>query len=202
MNVPVIPRLSLALLAVTTSGCTLSIATVSAPDINCRFDHDCTITVEDSVGAIPVPFGSGEGRLQSRTQPPGEAGTPGAGLFAYEYRVDLTPVGGLTAQICVNKLSLDFGPIERLDYDRDGDLDHVYVVTGGGLGSVAPSSARRSGDRVTFSFSPGVCPGNAPGNGETSYFFGLASQDPAQPVTATVSFSDGTTAAVAARAPN
>lgn len=41
---------------------------------------------------------------------------------------DVTPAGTLTAVICVRRLSLDFGPIRRLDYDGDGDLDHMYVV--------------------------------------------------------------------------
>jgi hypothetical protein len=197
-----LPRFALLLLVLATaSGCALSIATVSAPDINCRFDEDCTITVDDSVGDIPVPAASAQGRLQSRTFPPGEPGTPGEGLHAYVYRVDLTQVAGATAIVCVDSLSLDFGPIERLDYDLDGDLDHVWVTTGGGLGSVGPSSARRSGDRVTFRFQPGVCPGNAPGNGDTSYFFGLASTDPPQTVPATVGFGDGTQVTVDARAP-
>jgi hypothetical protein len=184
------------------SGCgSLTIATVGAPAINCVFDSDCTITVSDFVDEFGVPLASGDARLQSRSQPPGEAGTAGAGLFAHEYRVDLTPTGALTAFVCVRSLSLDFGPIERLDYDGDGDLDHLYVVTSGGLGTVAPSSASRSGGRVTFDFQPGVCPGNAPGNGETSFFFGLASADPAAPVEATVRFDDGSSTTVDARSP-
>lgn len=195
-----VPALLLLLLAA--SGCSLSIASVSAPDINCRFDTDCTITVNDSLGSIPVPAGTPQGRLQTRTQPPGEPGTDGAGLYAYEYRVDLTPVGGLTAIVCVDSLAVDFGPISRLDYDGNGSLDDVYVVTGGGLGSVAPTSANRSGNRVTFHFNPPVCPGNAPGNGETSYFFGLASTHTDHPINATVHFTNGTSASVPARAPN
>lgn len=195
-------RLALLLGAVTATGCSLSIATVSAPDVNCRFATDCTLEVDDTVGAIPVPAASGEGRLQSRTSPVGEPGTPGAGLRPYEYRVDLTPVGGLTALVCVKSLSLDFGPITRLDYDQDGDLDHVYVVTSGGLGTVGLQSAKRNGDRVTFRFEPGLCPGNAPGNGVTSYFFGLASPDPPHPVSATIEFNAGPPVTVDARAPS
>jgi hypothetical protein len=190
------------LLATGVSGCrSLTIAEVGAPAINCVFDTDCTITVSDFVDEFGVPLASGDARLQSRSQPPGEAGTPGAGLFAHEYRVDLTPSGALTAIVCVRSLSLDFGPIKRLDYDGDGDLDHVYVVTRGGLGTVAPSAARRSGGRVTFTFQPGVCPGNAPGNGQTSFFFGLASDQPAGPVTSTVRFADGSSTTVDARSP-
>lgn len=190
------------LLGTVASGCrSLSIVTVSAPEINCVFDTDCTIVVTDTVGAIPVPLATAGGRLQSRTFPPGEPGTAGQGLFAYDYRVDLTQSAGLTAQICVSTLTVDFGPISRLDYDRDGRPDDVYVVTRGGLGSVAPSSASQRGRNVTFTFQPGVCPGSAPGNGETSFFFGLASATTARPVVATVGFSDGTSANVDARAP-
>jgi len=183
-------------------GCgSLTVANVGAPAINCVFDTDCTITVSDFVDEFTVPVARPDARLQSRSQPPGEAGTPGAGLYAHEYRVDVTPAAGTTAIVCVRRLSLDFGQIERLDYDGDGDLDHVYVVTSGGLGTVAPSSASRSGGRVTFTFQPGVCPGNAPGNGQTSFFFGLASSDPAGPVEATVGFDDGTSTTVDARSP-
>lgn len=194
--------ITLLVAAAAAPGCgSLSIATVGAPDVNCVFDTDCTITVSDFVDEFTVPLTRGDARLQSRSMPPGEAGTPGAGLYPHVYRVDVTPAGALTAIVCVRSLSLDFGPIARLDYDGDGDLDHVYVVTTGGLGTVAPSSASRSGDRVTFTFQPGVCPGNAPGNGETSYFFGLASEDPAGPVEATVGFDDGTSTTVDARSP-
>lgn len=198
----VYPLAALLLLAAGTSGCrSLTIADVGAPAINCVFDSDCTIHVSDFVDEFTVPLTSGDARLQSRSQPPGEAGTVGAGLFAHEYRVDVTPAGALTAVICVRRLSLDFGPIRRLDYDGDGDLDHMYVVRTGGLGTVAPSSARRSGGRVTFTFQPSVCPGNAPGNGQTSFFFGLASENAAGPVPATVTFDDGTSTTVDARSP-
>ena len=190
------------LLAAGASGCrSLTIAPVGAPAINCVFDGDCTIEVTDFVDEFTVPLASGNGRLQSRSQPPGEAGTPGAGLYAHEYRVNLTPSGALTAIVCVRSLSLDFGPIKRLDYDADGDLDDVYVVTSGGLGTVAPSAARQRGGRVTFTFQPGVCPGNAPGNGQTSFSFGLASEHPAGPVTSTVRFEDGSSTTVDARSP-
>jgi hypothetical protein len=190
------------LTGVALTGCgSLTIVHVGAPAINCVFDHDCTTTVSDFVDKFTVPFASGDARLQSRSNPPGDAGTPGAGLYAHEYRVDLTPVGALTGVVCVRSLSLPFGPIHRLDYDGDGNLDDVYVVTTGGLGTVAPSAASQSSGQVTFTFQPGVCPGNAPGNGETSFFFGLASDQAAVPVTATVTFDDGSTKTVNARSP-
>jgi hypothetical protein len=71
----------LVLLGVVVSGCgTLRVVTVAAPDVNCVFDTDCTITVADTTDPIHVPFATPDGRLQSRTFPPGEPGTPGAGL--------------------------------------------------------------------------------------------------------------------------
>lgn len=183
-------------------GCrSLTIASVGAPAVNCVFDTDCTITVSDFVDEFAVPAASGDARLQSRSQPPGEPGTPGEGLYAHEYRVDLTPVGALTGVVCVRSLSLDFGEIARLDYDGDGRSEDVYVVTSGGLGSVGPSSASKNGNRVTFHFVPGVCPGNAPGNGETSFFFGVASTRPPGPVTALIRFDPGASTAAEARSP-
>lgn len=167
----------------------LEIVDVNAPDINCVFYSDCTATVSDLVDEFPVPAADGQGKLQSRTQEPGEPGTPGAGLHVYEYRVNLEDVAGLTARICVSSLKLDFGPIASLDYDRDGDADDVYVVTGGGLGSVAPSLADQTGDTVTFTFSPPVCPGSRPGDGESSFFFGLASTNPPRDDTAEAAFT-------------
>ncbi len=194
---------AVAVLGILAAGCsTLRVVTVSAPDINCVFDTDCKITVTDSTGAIPVPVAVPDGVLQSRTFPPGEPGTAGQSLFAYDYRVDLTPSAGIGAQICVTTLKVPFGPIKRLDYDHDGKPDDVYVVTAGGLGSIAPSSATQSGGTITFNFPPGLCPGNAPGNGVTSYFFGVASANAAGPTTATVGFSDGTSAGVDARSPH
>lgn len=179
----------------------LDVAEVSAPDINCVFDSDCTITVSDFVDTFPVPAASGDARIQSRTQPPGEAGTPGDGLYAYEYRVNLTRVAALTAVVCVDELRVDFGPVESLDYDGDGRAEQVYVVTRGGLGSVRPSSAEQTGGVVTFRFQPGVCPGNRAGDGDTSFFFGLASEQPPTTVSAQVGFDRGSDLEVSVKAP-
>lgn len=179
----------------------LRVVEVAAPDVNCVFDTDCTITVDDLVGEVAVPAARGEGRLQSRTKPPGERGTRGAGLYPYEYRVDLTPVAGITAIVCVDELRVPFGPVETLDYDADGRDDQVYVVTRGGLGSVRPSSADSSGGIVTFRFSPPVCAGSRPGGGETSFFFGLASRHAPRDIEATVGFNSGPDITTGARAP-
>lgn len=188
--------------ATTADADSLRIVHVSSPAVNCVFNSDCLLSVTDLARSFAVPAASGEGMLQSRTTTTaGAAGTPGAGLYPYEYRINLTAVGALTARICVKSLALDFGPIEPLDYNGDGRSEDVYVVTRGGLGSVAPSSAEQTGRVVTFSFSPAVCPGNRPGAGENSFFFGLASSHPPDSVQAKLVFTDGSDVTTEARAP-
>ena len=179
-----------ALLALTGAGAcdgtTLEIAEVGAPSVNCVFDADCTVSVTDKVDSLVLNGMIGSGFLQSRTLPVGEPGTVGAGLYAYEYRVDLRNNVGALNIACAVSLDIDFGAVAALDYDGDGNPEHVYVVTSGGLGSVPLASAVQTGDQITFSFSPGVCAGASPGNGESSFFFGLASSTPPGDATAIV----------------
>jgi hypothetical protein len=119
----------------------LDVVTVGAPAINCKFDTDCTITVSDTTANIALPGATGSGFLQSRTFPPGEPGTAAAGLFGYEYRIDLRNLVGVTAAPCVSQLRLDFGPVSLVDYDGDGNTDQVFVVTSGD-GARRPVSAQ------------------------------------------------------------
>lgn len=198
-----LPILGLVALGSPASAVPLDVVEVSAPTINCIFvsDPQCRITVNDTTAPITFATASGEGFLQSRTAAQGEPGTEGQGLTPYEYRIDLRQVGGLTALPCITELSLDFGPHQPLDYDGDGNGDDVFVVTGGGLGTVGLASAERTGDRITFRFEPAVCAGNRPGAGESTFFFGLAGGGPPQPVTAKAAVSLGGTLDLAARAP-
>jgi hypothetical protein len=180
----------------------LDVVTVGAPAINCKFDTDCNITVSDTTANIALPGATGSGFLQSRTFPPGEAGTAAAGLQAYEYRIDLRNVTGATALPCISQLRLDFGPVSLVDYDGDGNTDQVFVITSGGLGSVGPSAASQSGDQITFTFNPPVCAGSSPGKGQSSYFFGLSSTQPPRRVSAQVAYSPGAgSLTLSARAP-
>jgi len=184
-------------------GCTsLSLTNVSAPAINCKFDSDCTITVADSKDHFTLAATSGDAFLQSRTYPPGEAGSAAQGLHAYLYRLDLRQLAGVTALPCVNRLKVDFGPVVRLDYNNDNVLDDVFVVTGGGLGSVTPSAASQSGRMVTFTFNPPVCAGSGPGAGESSFFFGMTSATPPRPVVSEIRDTLGDTQNLDARAPD
>lgn len=100
-------------------------------------------------------------------------------------------------------MALQFGPvISTLDYNGDGKAeDQVYVVTQGGLGSIGLASAKQWGNTITFNFTAPVCAGGSPGQGASSYFFGLVSAQPPRPVTATVKETTGSVYDVPARAP-
>lgn len=171
----------------------LTIVNVGAPAVNCVFNTTCTVTVIDSIGNFTLPADSGKARLQSRTFK-GVAPAPAAGYMGYDYRVDLTKVKGITAANCVTKLRVNFGPVKKLPYNPKGLFD-VYVVTSGGLGSVGLSSAVKTGNSITFTFSSPVCPG------ATSYFFGLAAKGRPKPGKARVYFSLGGGTITADRVP-
>jgi len=163
----------------------LTVVTVAAPDINCVFETDCTITVTDSVGNIAVPDTTGIARLQSRTFA-GKPGAPAAGKTGYEYRVDLTQAATPGDQACVTGLDVDFGPVTKLQYNKVGPTDDVFVVTKGGLGSIGLASADQNGNIITFTFSQPVCAADSSGPGKTTFFFGLASVHPPKGIVATI----------------
>jgi hypothetical protein len=173
---------------------------VSAPAINCVFNPTCIIVVSDSTGNIPVPGTAGTAFLQSRTFT-GAAGSPGAGKRGYEYRLDLRYAYGILDIPCVTALRLSFGPVSKLQYNGVGPLDEVYVVTGGGLGTVGLASATQVGNTITFTFQGPVCVGGNPGGGQSTYFFGLASTKAPKAITAQVKVLGGSWVNVAARAP-
>jgi hypothetical protein len=170
----------------------LDVVEVAAPAINCKFDTDCTITVSDVASKFSWPQLNGQGFLQSRTWPIGQPGTPGAKLYAYLYRVDVTQWqghedrSGFAIIPCVKELRLPFGPIAPLDYNGDGHKDQVFVITKGGLGSVKPSTAVQNGNQIVFTFFPPVCGHITAGKGQTTFFIGMASTQPSQSVVAQV----------------
>lgn len=182
----------------------LTAANVSAPAINCVFDSDCTIFVDDVAATFTLPSTTGNGLLQSRMSPRGESGTDGAGLYAYEYRIDLQELIGPGNPGCVTELAVDFGPIVPLDYDGNGSLDQVYVVTAGGLGSVAPSAVNQTGGVVEFSFSPPVCGdfSDKQDNGASTFFFGMASPFRDREITAVIEHNTSDPLDILAHAPN
>jgi len=173
-------------------GAPLIVVEVAAPAVNCVFNTSCTVVVDDSVGTLQfTPFGSGA-FLQSRTYP-GQAGTPAAGLTAYEYRLDFTEAIEHTE--CVAGLVIDFGPVTKLTYPPNQPA-HVYVTTQGGLGSVGIASAEQDGTVITITFQSYLCAG------ASTYFFGLAAPKGPQAATATLfEFGDPPFLQVDARTP-
>jgi hypothetical protein len=175
MKTFLIPGILILLMLLGCNGSHLSIVNVNAPAVNYVFDNDGVITVTDTSDDINLSGMEGTGFLQSRTLPPGEPGTQAEGLYGYEYRIDIRDVAGILNMVSITSLRIVFGPVESLDFDGDGTLEEVYVVTSGGLGSVAPTSVDVAGDTLTFNFSPGVSVGSYPGGGESSFFFGVVS---------------------------
>jgi hypothetical protein len=190
---------ALAIAASAAQASPLTIVEVGAPAINCVFDTSCTITVQDSAGAIVIPGAPEKGVLQSRTAKAG-AGAPAAGKVNYEYRIDMTRVTAVAVP-CVATLKVNVGPTARIRYKTDGPVADLYVITAGGLGTISIASADRAGDDVTFIFARPICAGGGGGHGETSYFFGFAAAGAPKAVTAQVQLTGGSFLSVAARAP-
>jgi hypothetical protein len=149
----------------------LTIVEVSAPAINCVFNPACKITVSDTLGNILLPTVSpGTAWVQSRTFA-GETGTPAAGLTGYEYRISLTQASG--AADCITGFTLNFGTHKPLPYKGATPAD-VYVVTGGGLGTISLKSAERFGDAIEFTLKSPLCLSGPADIKNTTFFIGLA----------------------------
>ena len=178
----------------------LKIVNVGAPAINCVFNAACTVSVSDIKDNVALSDG-GTGFFQSRTFK-GLTGSPAAGLFAYEYRLDLRNAVGVTALSCVDWVTVNFGPVvSTLDFTADKKPDQVFVVTQGGLGTIGLASAVQIGSTIKLKFKTPVCAGSSPGKGDSSFFWGLVSKKPATNITATIHETSGVTHAVKARAP-
>ncbi len=181
----------------------LKIVNVNAPAINCVFHPSCRVTVSDTSAPIAISGAAGSGFLQTRTYR-GRKGARAAGLYVYEYRVDLRNLAGILKLPAIVSLRVDFGPVvNSLDYDGDGKTgDQVFVITRGGLGSVAPVSAEQTGNMITFEFGAGVSGGASRGRGQSSFFFGVVSSKPPRPSTASAATNSGATLTLSARAPS
>lgn len=169
----------------------LNVVNVSAPQINCVFSTSCSVTVSDVTSSV-----LGGGFLQSRTFR-GQPGSPAAGKWVYEYRLDLTHVAGAAAPPQVSGLAIQFAatPI-AMDFNGDGNAtDQVFVTTGGALGSVVPASVYQYGDTLHITFAPPV------NGGQSSYFIGLVSVNAPRAVGARVETNVAGSVFVDARAP-
>jgi hypothetical protein len=144
--------------------------------VQCLFSPSCTVYPTDYVANFAVSGGSGNGRLQSRVYQ-GQAGSAAAGKWIYEYRIDLGPVAGILSVPYANQLAIDsWGTVRQYDYNSDSvATDHVFNITSGGLGTKAVTSSYLSAPWTYFVLSNPVYAGSFPGGGESSYFFGLVS---------------------------
>jgi hypothetical protein len=164
----------------------LNVVNTSAPAVNYVFSTDGTVTVTD----LSSPLLNG-GFLQSRIFQ-GEAGSPAAGKWVYEYRLDLRCAMGALNPPSATSVSLATGPILSYDYNFDANAtDHVFVVTAGGLGTIGLSWANWFAGYSGFNFSAPVWGSTNGCNGDSSYFWGYTSQYPPQVVTATVATNGG-----------
>jgi hypothetical protein len=146
--------------------------------VQCLFSTSCSVTVTDYVAEFAVSGGSGNGRLQSRVYQ-GQPGSAAAGKWIYEYRINLGPVGGIVNVPYADQLAIaSWGTVRQYDYNSDSiATDHVFNITSGGLGTKAVTSAFLSSPWTYFVLSNPVYAGNFPGGGESSYFFGLVSDN-------------------------
>jgi hypothetical protein len=144
--------------------------------VQCLFSPSCSVSVTDHVSEFAISGGSGNGRLQSRIFQ-GQAGSTAAGKWIYEYRINLTPVAGITYVPYVDQLAIHtWGPVLTYDYNGNGIVtDDVFNITSGGTGTKAVTSAFLASPWTYFVLSNPVYAGNYPGGGESSYFFGLLS---------------------------
>lgn len=181
-------------------GAPLKIVNVAAPAINCVFSTSCSISVKDTTEDVPLAAG-GVGKLRSRTFK-GAEGSPAAGLFGYEYRLELDKAVEFTALSCIDGITISFGPVvSTLDYGGDSKPDQVFVVSTGGVGTIGLASAVQTKGSIKFKFKSPVCSGPSVGEGGSTFFWGLVSKMPPKPVTALVHQSGGATRVVKARSP-
>ena len=177
----------------------LKIVNVGAPAINCVFSTSCSVRVKDTKEDFMLGAG-GKGILRTRTFK-GADGSPAEGLFAYEYRLDLTDAVG-TKPSCIDWISVSFGPVVKsLDFGGDARPDQVFVITTGAIGSIGLTSAIQTRDTIKFRFKSPVCSGTAATKGASTYFWGLVSTSDPENINALIHETGGATHVVKTRSP-
>ena len=177
----------------------LSVVNATAADVNCAFEQDCTFTVASGSTSFSLPGANGTAALQMRTFS-GKSGLPATIKHGYEYRLDLTNATTFVDASCVTGLEVDFGPVTKLQYNRVGPLDDVFVINSA-PGTIGLASAQQTGSVITFTFAQPVCAGDTSGTGKSTFFFGLASTGALAVITAKVEEFAGAVIRVRAGAP-
>jgi hypothetical protein len=176
---------ALLLLSSIAGAASLSVVEVSLSLVNCVFESDCTVVVNDSIGHIPIAnLTGGSPRLETRTLL-GKTGAPAAGKFIYQYRIDLSNAETDNEFSCVTDLTVDFGAITKLSYNKAVPSD-VFVINSGGVGRIGLLSAEQNGDQIRFTFHAPICAGHRPNSGGSTHFFGLTSAFAPKSITAHV----------------
>ena len=107
----------------------LNFVNVRAP-VHCIFNTPCAVLAStDTFATIDVSslVWQGTAHLQSRTFKVNFAAPIGEKEF-YEYRVDMTQTVTSADAACITDLSIDFGPVFKLQYNGAGALDDGYVI--------------------------------------------------------------------------
>jgi hypothetical protein len=147
----------------------LAVATVTPQGVACIFTPACAVTVTDTTGYFTLFGNGGHGSLLVRTYP-GLPGTRAAGLTGYSLFINMRGDTSLGTANCVEKLTIDAGPVESVNYA--GPPAEVFVV--GSSGGAGLSRVDQAGSKVTFTFAKPICP--SPSRLTESLYFGFAAK--------------------------
>ena len=175
---------ALLFLPVMASAAPLTVVSAITQDVNCAFEADCTFPITDGATSFNLPGSTGSAQLRERIFS-GKSGLPATIKHGYEYRLDLSQVTTLTDATCVSSLEVDFGPVIKLQYNRTGPLDDVFVIRTA-PGTIGLTSAEQIGNAITFTLEQPVCAGDGVSQGKSSFFFGLASAHGLKPTKAKI----------------
>ena len=147
----------------------LTVANVTPQGVACIFTPACAVTVTDTIGYFDLFGNGGHGKILVRTYP-GLPGTRAAGLTGYSLFIDMHGATALGTPNCVDKLTIDTGPLASVNYAGPP----AEVLVGGASGGVGPRSVTQTGGKTTFTFAKPICP--APSGLTESLYFGFAAK--------------------------
>lgn len=175
---------ALVLVPASAKGRQLTIAKVTPKGVSCVFTPKCAVTVTDTNAYFQLWGNTGSGRVLVRTYP-GLPGTLAAGLTGYSLFIDMRRGTAGSKPNCVEKITIDTGPVEKLNYA--GAPADMFVV--GSSGGAGVASAVQNGTKITFTFDKPICP--SPSNLTESLYFGFAAKNAPVPGKAEIGGTSG-----------